>query len=332
MIDMCRSTEIYSPPDKRREQYKKRMPATITKKSEKIQVNKAIQTIIDDVSSNNIKEKLNHISSFHTRHSKSQFINEVAEWLLNEFKNVGYSNASYHNYDAAIDNKEYQLKNIICEKEGENNKMIIICAHYDCIMEDLQDHTSRAPGANDNASGISAILEIARVLINEKLSYTIQFVLFSGEEQGLHGSVQYSKFIKEKNLQLFRLINLDMIGYPQLNPGIVIIERDNNSDLRHNRVRENDDLSIETGEIMTRMAKYNNLEFDLDSIYDSDYEPFEAKGYVVIGAYDGSAENINPHYHNSSDTPSLIDWDYLTSVTKMVLATILTLDKENHST
>lgn len=325
---MCRFTEVYPPPDKRRKQYKKRIPTAISKKTEeKIQVNKAIQDIIDNVSTNNIKEKLNQLSSFHTRHSKSTIINEVAEWLLNEFKSLGYSNAFYHTFDTNIDNKEYQLKNIICEKKGENNKMIIICAHYDCIMEDLHDSTSRAPGANDNASGVSAILEMARVLINEKLSYTIQFILFSGEEQGLHGSVQYSKFIKENNLQLFRLINLDMIGYPQLNPGIVIIERDNNSDPIHNRVSENDNLSIETGEIMARMAKFNNLEFDLDSIYNSDYEPFEARGYVVIGAYDGSAENINPHYHNSSDTLSLIDWKYLTLVTKMVLATVMTLGK-----
>jgi Zn-dependent M28 family amino/carboxypeptidase len=330
---MCRFTEVYPPPDKRREQYKKRIPTTISKKTEeKIQVNKAIQGIIDNVSTNQIKEKLNQLSSFHTRHSKSTIINEVAEWLLNEFKSLGYSNAFYHTFDTNIDNKKYQLKNVICEKKGENNKMIIICAHYDCIMEDLHDSTSRAPGANDNASGVSAILEMARVLINEKLFYTIQFILFSGEEQGLHGSVQYSKFIKENNLQLFRLINLDMIGYPQLNPGIVIIERDNNSDPIHNRVSENDNLSIETGEIMARMAEYNNLEFDLDSIYNSDYEPFEARGYVVIGAYDGSAENINPHYHNSSDTPSLIDWKYLTLVTKMVLATVITLGKENHST
>jgi Zn-dependent M28 family amino/carboxypeptidase len=327
---MCRSIESYNPPDKRRKQYKKRTPTVLPKKAEeKIQVNKIIQKIIDNVSSNNIKEKLNKLSSFHTRHSKSTIINDAAEWLLNEFKNIGYSNAFYHTYNTNIDNKEYQLKNVICEKKGENDKIIIICAHYDCIMEDLQDHNSRAPGANDNASGVSAILEMARMLINETLSYTIQFVLFSGEEQGLHGSVHYSKFIKENNLQLFRLINLDMIGYPQLNPDIIVIERDNNTESIHNRVAENDQLSIETGDIMARMAKNNNLEFNLDSIYDSDYEPFEAKGYVVIGAYDGSAENENPHYHNSSDTPSLIDWDYLTSVTKMVLATVLTLGKEN---
>ena len=59
-------------------------------------------------------------------------------------------------------------------------------------------------------------------------------------------------------------------------------------------------------------------------------EPFEAEGCIVIGAYDGSADEAqNPHYHDESDTPSLIDWNYLTSVTKMVLATVLKTAKGN---
>ena len=76
-------------------------------------------------------------------------------------------------------------------------------------------------------------------------------------------------------------------------------------------------------EVMKEMFPYADLQFDFDSIYDSDYEPFEAEGYVVIGVYDGSTAINNPNYHSSLDVPSLIDWRYLTSVTKIVLATIL---------
>jgi hypothetical protein len=51
---------------------------------------------------------------------------------------------------------------------------------------------------------------------------------------------------------------------------------------------------------------------------------------VVIGAYDGSADSINnPHYHSSSDIPENIDWDYLTSVTKLVLTAVLKIDSFN---
>jgi len=75
----------------------------------------------------------------------------------------------------------------------------------------------------------------------------------------------------------------------------VIIERDNNTDVNHNQVRENDPQSIEFGEIMKEMTSAVKLQFHLDSIYDSDYEPFEANGHVVLGVYDGSADPKKIH-------------------------------------
>jgi hypothetical protein len=115
-----------------------------------------------------------------------------------------------------------------------------------------------------------------------------------------------------------------MIGNPFFAPNTVIIERDNNTDVKHNKVKANDAESIEFGNMMKDMALAVGLQPHLDSIYDSDYEPFESKGYVVNGAYDGSADPIkNPNYHSSSDLPENIDWDYMSLVTKMVLSTIL---------
>jgi Zn-dependent M28 family amino/carboxypeptidase len=193
-------------------------------------------------------------------------------------------------------------------------------------MRVLSDSVSRSPGANDNGSGVSAILEMARILKKHKLNYGLQFALFSGEEQGLLGSKHYARFVKTNNIDVYRLINLDMIGYPQLNLGIVIVERDNHTDPAHNQVQENDQDSIEFGTIMAGMSSYTDLQISLDSIWNSDYEPFEADGCIVIGAYDGSADkHLNPHYHDTSDTSDLIDWNYLTSVTKMVLATVFKL-------
>jgi Zn-dependent M28 family amino/carboxypeptidase len=285
-----------------------------------------IEELINGVSKDNIKSWLLNLSSFHTRHTKSKYINEVAEWLRIEFKNMGYddNDVFFHNYTENINGKNYELKNVICNKKGINNQCIIICAHYDSRIKDLADFESRSPGANDNASGVSAILEIARIINKQNLDYTVQFALFSGEEQGLLGSKKYVKFVKENNIDIYRVVNLDMIAYPILNRGIVIIERDNNTDPQHNRVKENDIASIEFGKVMAEMSYYTDLQVNLDSIWNSDYEPFEEEGIVVIGAYDGSAdEKQNPHYHDVSDEPDLIDWNYLSSATKMVLATIL---------
>jgi Zn-dependent M28 family amino/carboxypeptidase len=245
---------------------------------------------------------------------------------MKELKRLGYPDTYFHIFNATIDNEEFELRNVICKKKGANDKLIIICAHYDCIMNNKGDSESRAPGANDNASGVSAIIEIARILANETLRHSIQFVFFAGEEQGLLGSKSYAKCIREEDIDLYRLINLDMIGYPFFAPNTVIIERDNNTNLIHNQVRENDAESIEFGNMMKDMALTVGLQSHLDSIYDSDYEPFESEGFVVIGAYDGSANPVqNPHYHSSSDLPENIDWNYLSLVTKMVVATILNI-------
>jgi Zn-dependent M28 family amino/carboxypeptidase len=288
------------------------------------------QSILEWVSTEKLKQYLNRLSNFHTRHSKSPLLNDAGDWIMNELRGFGYRDTFYHSFKSTIDNGEFELRNIVCKKKGIDEKLIMVCAHYDCIMECKEDSVSRAPGANDNGSGVSAIIEMARVLANENLRHSIQFVFFSGEEQGLLGSKSYAKYIKENGMDLYRLVNLDMIGYPFFAPNTVIIERDNNTNVKHNQVMENDTESIEFGEMMKDMTSAVGLQFHLDSIYDSDYEPFEAKGYVVIGAYDGSADSINnPHYHSSSDIPENIDWDYLTSVTKLVLATVLKIDSFN---
>jgi Zn-dependent M28 family amino/carboxypeptidase len=289
-----------------------------------------MQSILEGVSTEKLKQYLNRLSNFHTRHSKSPLLNDAGDWIMNELRGFGYRDTFYHSFKSTIDNEEFELRNIVCKKKGIDEKLIMVCAHYDCIMECKEDSVSRAPGGNDNGSGVSAIIEMARVLANENLRHSIQFVFFSGEEQGLLGSKSYAKYIKENGMDLYRLVNLDMIGYPFFAPNTVIIERDNNTNVKYNQVRENDNESIEFGEMMKDMTSAVGLQFHLDSIYDSDYEPFEAKGYVVIGAYDGSADSIkNPHYHSSSDMPENIDWDYLTSVTKLVLATVLKIDSIN---
>ncbi|MBA2268132.1 MAG: M20/M25/M40 family metallo-hydrolase [Nitrosopumilus sp.] len=290
----------------------------------------SMQSMLDRISTDRLKQYLSSLSDFHTRHSKSPLLNDAGDWIMNELRGIGYKDTFYHSFKATIDNEEFDLRNIICKKQGIDEKLIMVCAHYDCIMNRKEDSDSRAPGANDNGSGVSAIIEIARVLANENLKHSFQFVLFSGEEQGLLGSRNYAKYIKGHNIDLYRLINLDMIGYPFFAPNTVTIERDNNTDANHNQVRENDLKSIEFGEIMKETTSAVNLGFHLGSIYDSDYEPFEANGHVVLGAYDGSADpNKNPHYHSSSDLPEFINWIYLTSVTKLVLATILKVDSIN---
>jgi acetylornithine deacetylase/succinyl-diaminopimelate desuccinylase-like protein len=146
--------------------------------TKKLEVDDAIKLLLREVSSDIIRSNLITISSYHTRHTKSKYINEVAEWLKNQFKIMGYQDVSFHTYRENVDGNDYDLKNIVCKKDGINNEcVIIVCAHYDSRVKNLRDSTSRAPGANDNASGVSAILEIARILHKQKLYCNLQLLL-----------------------------------------------------------------------------------------------------------------------------------------------------------
>jgi Zn-dependent M28 family amino/carboxypeptidase len=136
--------------------------------------------IIEEVNPRNLENTVRDLSSFHTRHTESEFIDYVAHWLTEKLqrvcgKEVYVQNFTYTPENTNNDDDEnndinsnrrqgsysYTLKNIACEKPGTTNNTIIISAHYDSRMEDINNRTARAPGADDNASGVSALLEIA---------------------------------------------------------------------------------------------------------------------------------------------------------------------------
>ena len=177
----------------------------MSEKSESIAVDPFIESHVGLVSKSNIERWINSLTSFHNRHSKSIYNHQVANWLKKELEISGYKDKEKDKdkkdgvYFHKFRENGFELTNVICNKGGETNKIILICGHYDTILGDnAEDTVSRAPGANDNASGVAAILEIARILFSVDLKYSIRFVLFSGEEQGLIGSGHYVDAITRK--------------------------------------------------------------------------------------------------------------------------------------
>jgi hypothetical protein len=276
------------------------------------------------VSKKNMKASIDNLTSFHNRHSKSQYINQAAEWIYDELLKLGYVNGENGViYDEYIE-EGFQLRNVICNKVGTSRKHIIICAHYDTVLkENVEDTVSRAPGANDNASGVAALLEIARIISRVSLEHNIHFAFFSGEEQTFWGSKHYAQRIKDNNIDVQLVINLDMCA----ETGFLSSTKTANIDIDDGQtgvVSSNNESSQSFGLTMEQMAKkYTDLEIQFDPIDASDYMPFEARGYVCVGVYDGSAKDSNSHYHCNSDIPANLNMDFLVSVTKMVLSTIL---------
>jgi Zn-dependent M28 family amino/carboxypeptidase len=291
-----------------------------------------IHSAINQVNSTKLIDWIDNLSSFHTRHTKSEYIENVAYWLKNELQRICNGKVYFHNFTQIDQEIGYNLKNIICNQEGsaadDNNNnyhpLILISAHYDSRMQDINQTNARAPGADDNASGVAAVLELARILSEVNLKSNIQFVLFSGEEQGQWGSTAYVNYLQTNNTKLDLVMNLDMIGYPAFGLDNVVIEYDVG-----NKFTTNDMYSKKVGQFIEQIAlDYANLEALLHPLGKTDLIPFEAMGKTVIGIHDGGSKQ-NPNYHSTSDTPDTLDIEYFTSVTKLVLAAILELDELN---
>ena len=236
---------------------------------------------------------------------------------MNELKQLD-NNVTYHEYT----HDNHQLRNVVYHKQGATDKIILFCAHYDTILNARREDTeARAPGADDDASGVASLLEISRIVSKLDLEYSLRFVFFSGEEQGLWGSTHYAQLVKDRNEDLDAVVNMDMCA----EPGFLVTKSTTNVDIDDGTtgsVSTNNEASQILGEKMEQMAidYVPGLSVDYDPIDASDYMPFEARGYVCIGAYDGSAVSENSHYHSETDVLSNLDMDLLTYVTKMVFS------------
>ncbi len=198
----CKPIEEYpSPPDKRRTPP---ISPEFVKRKQTLRrstiVDETIRSHINSVSRSNIERWINNLTSFHNRHTKSENIKLAAEWIMDQLKELAGNDArhknsvSYHEYTEDL----YRLNNVIYEKQGTTNKIILFCAHYDTVLQrNTEDIESRAPGADDNASGVCALLEMVRIISTLNLEYSVRFAFFSGEEQGYWGSIHYAQYVKD---------------------------------------------------------------------------------------------------------------------------------------
>lgn len=173
-----------------------------------------------------------------------------------------------------------------------------------------------APGADDNASGIAVLLEAAELLRDAPLRRGVLFAAFGGDEQGLCGSAACADIAATEGWPIDLVLNLDMIAFQApTKPQHVIVEYD-----QGNRHPGNDAAAKAFGLLMAQAAvDYTNLTVEHSDIWNSDYLPFEAKGYACIGVYEAGQ---NPAYHKTEDTAARPDMSHIAEVAKMVVATL----------
>ena len=179
-----------------------------------------------------------------------------------------------------------------------------MCSHYDTVV---------GTGTNDNGSGVSVILETARLLKNIPTEYSIKFINFSGEEQGLLGSAHYVSSVvnatsPKMNIRL--VLNIDEVGgiKGQTND-TVTCERDESNSPSANNAASN----TFTQQLINCIKLYSPLKTNLSYAYASDYMPFQSNGEIITGLFE---YNETPYAHTANDKYANLDPVYIYNIAK----------------
>lgn len=269
------------------------------------------KTRADMVSQAKINATLQEFSNLGVKTTGSQENINALNWLKNKYLSYGYT-ASQMEEDPFSFGTSTNSKNLVITKTGTlyPDKYIIICGHYDTIV---------GPGVSDNGSGTSILLEAARILKDVPTEYSIKFIHFSGEEQGLKGSYHYADYIayqgSTRKLDIKLVFNIDQVGGQLGNTNNTInCERDNGG-MSSNNTASN----TATQELAVCTSLYSPLQTSISSAYGSDYVPFEAKGYTITGFY----ENIrSENEHSVDDNLTNIDPVYVFNVGKAAVGAL----------
>ena len=284
--------------------------------NEKTKKEAEILKLTEEISVDSLESYVSWMQGLITRFALSDSHRSVAVNIKNKFMAMGYSNTKIDSFwiNTTYKNVNYQQwqYNVIATLEGSSgsDSISVMGAHYDDILN-TGDPFATVPGANDNASGVAAALEVARVMKKDNYvpKYTIRFIAFGSEELGLYGSSAYASYART-NLQNIRfMLNNDMIAYEtdsvQANWSVNIIDYDNSHYIR-----------TEAEQLCSR---YTVLQSYNDNTYKaaSDSYPFFKNGYKALFFF---SDKMDPNYHTPFDYVENCNFRYSREIIKISCA------------
>ncbi len=332
-----------------------------------------ISAYVKLVSKDSLKANVEKLVSFGTRHTMSSTtddrkgIGAARNWVLSKFRNYaqnagGRMEVFLQNEDLEPDgkriNKATNLGNAIAILKGTDptdKRIIIISGHLDSRVSDVLNATDFAPGANDDASGVAAVIEAARVLSKSKFPISILFVAVSGEEQGLLGAKMLADKAKEDQWIIEAVLNNDMIGnngfdapknekIPKLrvfSEGLSAFDTEINAAKIRNLGLENDGNARQLARYVKEIGEKYVKNIEIKLIYRNDrflrggdHTPFVNHGFTAIRLtdyyenYDHQHQDVRTENNKKfGDLIEFMDFDYLKTNTTVNVAVLANLAK-----
>lgn len=267
--------------------------------------------LLELVDGSNISAQVEHLEQYGTRDAYTLQSVSAQEWIEAQFAGWGLDvevMSFTMPYGPASDN-------VIATLTGTTypDEYVVLGGHYDSYS-----YSGDAPGADDNASGTSGVMEIARILSEYEFERTIVFCAFSGEEYGLYGSAAYANRCANDGMNILGYFNMDMIGY--LKPGHTTIK---SSIIYPTSAKDLADFYTEIAAVYLPEFEITPASF---SGGDSDHTSFNNNGYMGIFPFE-DINNYSPYIHTSDDVVGLSYNNEVQAVvfTQATLAAVVTM-------
>jgi len=275
--------------------------------------------ILREVSQDELFTSMSDLVAFGTRHTNTTQKYTSAAYLhhrLSTLPNVLVHYGNHSRWNVDFDDGSFtpylELVNVVGELPGtdtSSDAKIYITAHYDT-------HSSIVPGADDDGSGVVALLEVMRILSQYQLNTTVVAAFFDAEEEGYLGSEALADNASANEENITFDFNVDMIGYRDVyEPTHCVIICNEDSEQIARRAKEVGDNALDNMDIQVKVDPAHRFS-DHRSFWDNDYLAIDLAEDDYISGY-------NPYYHKPTDDIDIIDFPYLVNTTGLILATIL---------
>jgi hypothetical protein len=331
--------------------------------------------MLTEIDPRNIERTIRKLVSFGTRNTLSaqdnptRGIGAARDWLKGEFEGIarvagrGRMTVELQSYtQEAMPEPRGRIPqptvitNVVATlrgtKEDSAARMYVVSGHYDSMCTRPTDAVCDAPGANDDASGVAAVVEMARVMSSREFDATIVFMAVAGEEQGLLGATHYAEQAKQKNLNIEAMFTNDIVGNTLggngvrdrrtvrvFSEGVPSNETAEEANVRRGTGGENDSSARQLARFIKAVGATYMPAFDVQMIYrrdrylrGGDHIPFLERGFAAV-RFTEPNENYTHQHQNVrtengvvyGDLPEFVDYGYVAQVARLNAASLASL-------
>lgn len=332
--------------------------------------NPDIPKIVAEMSPRRIEASIRKLVSFGTRNTLSdqndpnRGIGAARDWLYAEFQKAAAESGgrmivekqSYEQPRAARVPQPTIVTNVVATLKGtqseSTDRVYVVSGHYDSMCSSPTDAKCDAPGANDDASGTAAVLEMARVMAKYKFDATIVFMAVAGEEQSLLGATYFAEQAKKNNMDIEAMFTNDIVGNTLggngvrdrrtlrvFSEGVPSNETQQEANTRRSVGGENDSQSRQLARFIKEVTDRYVPSMKAMMIYrrdrygrGGDHIPFLERGYAAI-RFTEPNENFQHQHQNIriengiqyGDLPQFVDFEYVANVARVNAASLAML-------